>query len=1256
MEQIHIPFIFIIAYSLAILACVPLIGAAKDNTDYVVIGKYDNGTDTAFPNLLMTKWHNETKLNVFVSGISSVQTSKTGGKGWSLAGTGVNIYTMDDGNVEVEAILASKPPTNRFSFNITSVGLLFYYQPALNATAPEIAGTACNDTDCWDKDGKIMVHMPENVVGSYAVYHSSKNGDYSAMGGENYATGKAFHIYRPKIIDSKNDSVWASLNISNGIMTVTIPQAFLNSATYPITIDPTFGNSDTTNEGYYSQGANREHIWHFSLTETGNVSKVSFYTRTNSDTHYLKALIYSDNSGQPLTLLASSAGVAINTTETWYDFPLSVTLSAGTYWLGVVADSQFQEYFIETGQPDNTMYWADYANSYTTPVTTWTDYANSRARITPIYATYALPGTYTNWASNSTNGTTAGTYVSHNVYWTTNATALSGYIFSFYNGSDTSQTTQTADLESGTQTKTAIATKYYTTYRRPTTSQVDGGLNWTNPTSLYVDDASNALASAVNRHMYWGGFSMGIPEYTNNLTINGILMTVKGSANASSTTVAHTVAISNDSGVTRCPTINTITYTSSTNTNKTAGNIDAGVWGCTWTAAQANNIWIWFNSTTVPVSRQVRATTAWIYISYNISDTEVNGTDVYYNSTALTLYPQITNISFIVNVSTYANSASINRANNNPQLYVLAYNGSQFLNVGYIQPSATGNYTVYTTDSTILSAWSTLANRNIIIKPLYVDYINDTYVDSISWNSVWIRPTSTDTYANDSWVPFTGTANWSNVTKYINSTAGATIQWRVYANNSDGLWNSTNIFQYTTTPSRNITDCAVISTGGIYTQINNITSAFTCINITASNVEYDCNGYYLNGPGVQTENAILIYVPPTENLNNITIKNCHFYSWFSGVSFGLFSTYLTTNSTIINSTFEYCEECMWFFRTYNVTLRDSTINNATTDGVFLDDNSRNDFVINTNITNGINGIQFAPVYANVTNNTVTGCIIANNSVSGINKFEDYDDFVAEYNLVYNNILNNTLNYMEYGPIDNNKLNYWNTTNQSGTNIMGGSYLGGNAWAHPDGTGYSQTCPDSNADGFCDSPLNLSTMTSCSGSSCGQDTDYLPLKIVIEGGATDATFSIAMPSNYAGWTEITGTSEGAATASDWISFNFTSLPQTGCQPYQAGSSGYAQNGIGTPIYYIDNTGNAPISISIRLGGSPPSGITLKANSSCVGTCTSSQSSLVTLSTSYADLIVGLAEASSFANISLYSDLQAGTGDGTSSLTIYIKSTG
>jgi parallel beta-helix repeat protein len=75
----------------------------------------------------------------------------------------------------------------------------------------------------------------------------------------------------------------------------------------------------------------------------------------------------------------------------------------------------------------------------------------------------------------------------------------------------------------------------------------------------------------------------------------------------------------------------------------------------------------------------------------------------------------------------------------------------------------------------------------------------------------------TGTLVNNSFVSFSGTTNWSNVTKMINSTIGCTIRWCVYANDTSNNWNGTSCitpFSYLTTSAGGSTcDCSSIQAG-----------------------------------------------------------------------------------------------------------------------------------------------------------------------------------------------------------------------------------------------------------------------------------------------------------------------------------------------------------------------------------------------------------------------------------------------------------
>ncbi len=93
-----------------------------------------------------------------------------------------------------------------------------------------------------------------------------------------------------------------------------------------------------------------------------------------------------------------------------------------------------------------------------------------------------------------------------------------------------------------------------------------------------------------------------------------------------------------------------------------------------------------------------------------------------------------------------------------------------------------------------------------------------------------------------------------------------------------------------------------------------------------------------------------------------------------------------------------------------------------------------------------------------TDNEVSGNIVAFNSVSGF-----YECPACRRNLFYNNYVNNFRN----ANINTRDVT-WNIPKTLGRNIVGGPYIGGNFWAKPDGTGFSQTATDADGDGIIDS--------------------------------------------------------------------------------------------------------------------------------------------------------------------------------------------
>lgn len=100
------------------------------------------------------------------------------------------------------------------------------------------------------------------------------------------------------------------------------------------------------------------------------------------------------------------------------------------------------------------------------------------------------------------------------------------------------------------------------------------------------------------------------------------------------------------------------------------------------------------------------------------------------------------------------------------------------------------------------------------------------------------------------------------------------------------------------------------------------------------------------------------------------------------------------------------------------------------------------------------------------NSTLSGNILVFNYISGLSMCPACDN-----NTMFNNYLNNTLN-VEVG----NRRNAWNMEKKAGVNIVGGPYLGGNFWANPIGTGFSQTAQDKDENGIADIKYNETNIT------------------------------------------------------------------------------------------------------------------------------------------------------------------------------------
>ena len=343
------------------------------------------GTDLSnfVPEVKLEKWGDETYIRIWLEEAGDDFATDVNGKiVWHNEDKSkeYNFYSLapteqfEDGGFEYEIILNKKPKSNVITLKIETKDLVFYYQPEL--TQEEI-----------DR-GDIR---PENIVGSYAVYHATKKNHI--LGQTNYMAGKAFHIYRPQMEDAVGTQVWGELHIDEqaGILSVTIPQDFLDKAVYPIkhATGLTFGytglaGTNSTASGNQLKGGS-------GTGAAGTVTKVTAWLQGITSTRNAKAVIV-EASGKTIISNGISDSTSIPTTKTQYDFTFSSnpTVSAQLYYPSFVADDTTR-YFTDSGQSSGNYWFVDNFNSYNSPTDPTGGSAFDTYRVS-IYATYELAG------------------------------------------------------------------------------------------------------------------------------------------------------------------------------------------------------------------------------------------------------------------------------------------------------------------------------------------------------------------------------------------------------------------------------------------------------------------------------------------------------------------------------------------------------------------------------------------------------------------------------------------------------------------------------------------------------------------------------------------------------------------------------------------------------------------------------------------------------------------------------------------------
>jgi hypothetical protein len=279
------------------------------------------------------------------------------------------------GGCEFEAIFNENPGYNEILFTLKSKNIKAWYQGEPDADSIR----------------------PDHVIGSYAIYHSSKKHN-------EYGCGKLFHIYRPKVIDSTGAEAWCELliDIEDEFMKITIPQDFLDNAVYPVKLDPT--------TGYTTAGATLHSSVDWSATAIG--AKVTSDGTTNvpiniiarsrasaSSLYYFKCFICSSDGSIVSNSVSQVANDKVRNTATSLNtsFANKLSLSTSTiYYLCATSEMPSNSnngfYYDSGGDADQSK--LDTSNSYTTPESI-TGGTNA-ARNYTIYFNYAYESGITN--------------------------------------------------------------------------------------------------------------------------------------------------------------------------------------------------------------------------------------------------------------------------------------------------------------------------------------------------------------------------------------------------------------------------------------------------------------------------------------------------------------------------------------------------------------------------------------------------------------------------------------------------------------------------------------------------------------------------------------------------------------------------------------------------------------------------------------------------------------------------------------------
>lgn len=250
--------------------------------------------------------------------------------------------------MKMDILLNEKPDTNRFCYTIEGAENYNFEQQPEAYTQFEIEHEA---------------YRPEEMMGGFAVYHKTLHDN-------EYETGKVGNIPFPYIWEVDNPATKQradSFTYQDGQLCVVVQQSFLDTATYPVRIDPTFGYSAigaSATALLVNETAGNLYIAPPDAGAT-SIAKFTLHTQRRLATDQFKAVLY-DTSGNVITNGVGGAADA-PAAYAWTDssFATPPTITPGTsYGLNVVMSATV-DYKYDTITGTYGLY--DNTNSFASP-------------------------------------------------------------------------------------------------------------------------------------------------------------------------------------------------------------------------------------------------------------------------------------------------------------------------------------------------------------------------------------------------------------------------------------------------------------------------------------------------------------------------------------------------------------------------------------------------------------------------------------------------------------------------------------------------------------------------------------------------------------------------------------------------------------------------------------------------------------------------------------------------------------------------